>query len=86
MRDIYIDRELCIFLVLILNIVSHLLTLNWSKHFIRWGCFQICSENNDASLLLYACEVIHLINKGVISPYVQVQGGILLIILSVFIM
>ena len=30
------------------------------------------------SLLLYACEVIYLINKSVISPYVQEQGGILL--------
>ena len=40
--------------------------------------FQICSRNNKTSLLLYACEVIYLINKGVISPYVQEQGGILL--------
>ena len=40
--------------------------------------FQICSRNNKPSLLLYACEVIYLINKGVISPYVQEQGGILL--------
>ena len=22
--------------------VSRLLTLNWSEHFIQWGCFQIC--------------------------------------------
>ena len=51
--------------------VSRLLTLKWSEHFIRWGCFHICSGNNNASLLLYACEVIHLINKDVISPYVQ---------------
>ena len=27
---------------------------------------------------MYACEVIYLINKGVISPYVQEEGGILL--------
>ena len=40
--------------------------------------FQICSKNNKTSLLLYACEVIYLINKGVISPYVLEQGGILL--------
>ena len=40
--------------------------------------FQTCSRNNKTSLLLYACEVIYLINKGVISPYVQEQGGILL--------
>ena len=39
--------------------------------------FQICSRNNK-TLLLYACEVIYLINKGVISPYVLEQGGILL--------
>ena len=39
--------------------------------------FQICSRNNK-TLLLYACEVIYLINKGVISPYVQEQGEILL--------
>ena len=45
--------------------------MNWSEHFTRQGCFQICSENNNASLLLYACEGIHLINKGVISPYNQ---------------
>ena len=57
--------------------VSRLLTLNWSEHFIRCGCFQICSGNNN-TLLLYACEVIHLINKGVTSSYVQEQGGILL--------
>ena len=50
--------------------VSCLLTLNWSEHFIRWGCFQICSGNNNTSLL-YACQVIHLINQGVISPYFQ---------------
>ena len=40
--------------------------------------FQICSRNNKTSLLLYACEVIYLINKGVISPYVQEQGEMLL--------
>ena len=40
--------------------------------------FQICSRNNKTSLLLYACEVIYLINKGVISPYVQEQGEVLL--------
>ena len=50
---------------------SRLLTLNWSEHFICWGCFQICSGNSNTSLLLYTCKVIHLINKGVISPYVQ---------------
>ena len=49
--------------------VSRLLTLNWSEHFIRCGCFHICSANNNTSLLLCACEAIHLINKGVISPY-----------------
>ena len=39
--------------------------------------FQICSRNNK-TLLLYACEVIYLINKGVISPYVQEQSKMLL--------
>ena len=53
--------------------VSRLLTLNWSEHLIWWGFFQICSKNN-----LHACEVVHLINKGMTSPYVQEQGGILL--------
>ena len=38
--------------------VSRLLTLNWSEHFIRWGCFQIWSGNNN-TLLLYAFDVIH---------------------------
>ena len=52
--------------------------MNWSEHFIRWSFFQICSGINNNTLLLYACEVIHLINKGVISPYVQEWGGILL--------
>ena len=61
-----------------LKTVSRLLTQNWSEHFIRWDFFQICSGNNNASLLLYTCEVIHLINKGVISRYVQEKGGILL--------
>ena len=36
------------------------------------------STNSKASLLLYTCEVIYLIKKGVISPYVHEQGGILL--------
>ena len=39
--------------------------------------FQIFSRSNKTSLL-YACEVIFFINKGLISPYVQEQGGILL--------
>ena len=41
-------------------------------------CLPNCSRNNKTSLLLYAFEVIYLINKGVISPYVQEQGEILL--------
>ena len=45
---------------------------------INIPAFQICGRNNKTSLLLYACEVIYLINKGVISPYVQEQGGIIL--------
>ena len=47
------------------------LSLNCSEHFIRCGCFQVCRGNNNTSLLLYACEIIHLINKRVTSPYVQ---------------
>ena len=39
--------------------------------------FQICSRNNKTWLLLYSCKVIYLINKGVISPYILEQGGIL---------
>ena len=39
---------------------------------------QICSRNNKTSLLFYACEIIYLINRHVISLYVQEQGGILL--------
>ena len=58
--------------------VSCLLTMIWSEHFIRWGFFQICSGNNNTSLLLYACELSYLISKGMIFPYVQEQGGILL--------
>ena len=46
------------------------LTLNRSEHLIWWEWFQICSGNNNTSLSFYACEVIHLINKGVTSPYV----------------
>ena len=34
--------------------------------------------DNNKTLLLYACEVIYLISKDVISPYVQEQGEILL--------
>ena len=33
--------------------VSRLLTLNWSEHFIQWGCFQICCGNNNTSLHLF---------------------------------
>ena len=40
------------------------------------GCFQICSGNNNTSSLLYTCDVIHLRNKGVSSPYVQKYVGI----------
>ena len=58
--------------------VSCLLTLNSSEHFIWCGCFQICSGNDNISLLLYVCEIIHLINKGITSLYVQEQGGTLL--------
>ena len=47
------------------------LTLNLSEHIIRWGCFHICSGNNSTSLVLSTCEVIHSINKGVASPYVE---------------
>ena len=39
--------------------------------------FQIFSKSKK-TLLLYACKVIYLINKGVISPYLQEQGEILL--------
>ena len=39
--------------------------------------FQICSRNNK-TLLLHVCEVIYLINEGVILPYVREQGEILL--------
>ena len=36
---------------------------------INIPAFQICNRNNKTSLLLYASEVIYLINnKGVISP------------------
>ena len=49
-----------------------------SRKNINIPVFQICSRNNKTSLLLYAWEVIYLINKGVISLYVQVQGEMLL--------
>ena len=56
---------------------------NWGerKHShknINIPVFQICRGNNKTSLSLYACKVIYLINKGVISLYVHKQGGILL--------
>ena len=44
--------------------------------------FQTCSKNYKTSVLLYASEVIYLINKVVISPYVQEQSGILLKLVS----
>ena len=47
------------------QLVSLLLTMNWSEHLIRRACFQICSGSNNKSL--YACKVIHLINKGTCS-------------------
>ena len=55
--------------------VSHLLILNWPEHFIWRRCFEICSGNNNTSLLHDL--VIHSINKGVTSSYVQEQGEIL---------
>ena len=74
MRDTCIDQELCIFLVQMLKTVSisfiNSKLLNWLEHFILRGCFQIYSGNNK-SLLLYACEVIHLINKSANSQDVQ---------------
>ena len=79
MRDTYIDRGLCIFFVQMLKAVSiSFVNSELAEHFIWRGCFQICSGNYNTSLLLYACEVIHLINKGATSPYVQVYGRILL--------
>ena len=33
------------------QLVFHLLTVNWFEHFIRWGYIQICSGNNNTSLL-----------------------------------
>ena len=48
-----------------------------SQKNINIPAFQICGRNNK-TLLLYACEVIYLMNKDVISPYVQKQGEILL--------
>ena len=47
--------------------------------YIRWGCFQICSGKNNTLLLVYAYEVIHLINKGVISLYVQEWSGVTIV-------
>ena len=44
--------------------VSRLLTMNWSEHFIRCGCFQICNGNNNTSLLVHACEVIQFDKQG----------------------
>ena len=73
MRDTYNDRELCIFLVQMLKIVcisfinSEMVRKLYSVGFL----FQICNRNSNTSLLLYDCEVIHLVNKGVISPYLK---------------
>ena len=61
MLETYIDPGLCIFLAWVLKTVS-ILFIN--SELARAGCFQICSGNNNISLLLYACEVIHLIKKG----------------------
>ena len=75
MRDTCIDQELCIFLVEMLKTVSisfiNSKLLNWLEHFILRDCFQFYSGNNNKSLLLYACEVIHLINKSANSQDVQ---------------
>ena len=46
--------------------VSCLLTLNWSEHFIRGVSFKFVVET-----IIHHCYCINLINKGVISPYVQ---------------
>ena len=71
MWDTYIDQGLCIFLMQILKTVNiSSINRDLVRSLYSVGCFQICSGNN-TSLLLYVFEVIHLINKGVISPYVQ---------------
>ena len=71
MRDIYIDQELCIFLMQMLKTVSiSFIDSELVRTLHSMGCFQICSGNSNTSLLLYAYEVIHLINKDVISRYV----------------
>ena len=49
--------------------VYRLITLTWSEHISRLGCFQISSENNKS--LLHAFQVIYLLNKSVTSLYVQ---------------
>ena len=57
MQDTYIDQGHCIFSMQISNqSVSCLLTVNWPEHFIRWGCFQIYSGNNNATLSYSAVE------------------------------
>ena len=72
MRDTYIEPELCIFLVQMFKIVSiSLINFELVRTFYSVGCFQIYHGNTNTLLLLYTYEVIHLINKGVISPYVQ---------------
>ena len=79
MGDTYFDREVCIFLVPMLKTVT--ISFIDSKLVITLysvGFLSNCSGNNNTSLLLYASEVIHFINKGVISPHVQELGGILL--------
>ena len=77
MRKTYTDQKPCIFLVQIPETVN-MLFINWSNHFILKGWFQIYCGNKNTLLLLYACKVINLINKGVTSQYVQRWGGILL--------
>ena len=71
MRDTYIDRELCNFHVKILKTVSiSFIYSELVRALSSVGLFSSCSENNNTSLLFYACEVIHLINKSVILRYV----------------
>ena len=67
MRDTYIDQGLCI------SLVEMLKTELWTIQSTLFGvvAFKFVAEIIIHDFLLYGCKVIHLINKGMISPYVQ---------------
>ena len=66
MRDTYIDRGLCIFLMQMLKAVS----ISFINCELVWTLYLlVCFCSGNKNTLFYASDVTHLISKGVIPMY-----------------